>query len=108
LYTASEYLKLRPLVYEHVIWAFEQNNPWIKTLFPNSQNPEPPKLKQGRVQKFLEKIFSNGFGRIIEKILKSWQLPKIRQERFIVVEDDELSFHPDSKQERLLQEFLRI
>ena len=58
------------------------------------------------LQKVLEKLLSGSFGKWTEKTLKNWQLPKIRKEPFIVVEDDELSFHPDSKQKVLLEKFL--
>lgn len=107
LYTASEYLKLRPLVYEHSIWQFtSENKDWLKVFFPNLNITEPEKGKQSGAQKFLENILGGKFGLFLEKTLKNWQLPKIRREEFIVVEEDELSFHPDSKQKVLLERFL--
>ena len=47
----------------------------------------------------------NAFGRWLEHKLKERQLPKIRQESSDFAERDELSFHPQSKQEWLVQEF---
>ncbi|MBI5530450.1 MAG: nucleotidyltransferase domain-containing protein [Candidatus Doudnabacteria bacterium] len=106
LYTASEYLKLRPLIYEHSIWQFQKiNEQWLKIFFPNFALTEPAAGKQSLVQKAFEYLLDNSFGRWINEVLKNWQLPKIRTEKFIVVEEDELSFHPESKQQRLLSDF---
>ncbi len=107
LYTAYEYLKLRPLVCAHSIWQFKKaNQSWLNSFFSNAQSMEPENIKQSTLQKVLEKLLSGSFGKWTEKTLKNWQLPKIRKEPFIVVEDDELSFHPDSKQKVLLERFL--
>lgn len=107
LYTASEYLKLRALIYEHSVWSFQQeNSDWEKAFFPNAGITEPEKGRQSRIQKFFENILGLKFGLWLEQMLKNWQMPKIRREKFIVVEEDELSFHPDSKQQGLLQVFL--
>ena len=108
-YTAGEYLKLRPLLYQHSIWAFEKINlPWLNSFFPNALLLETFSQEQKGTQAFLEKLFENNFGTFLEKTLKNWQLPKIRMEKFIVVEEDELSFHPDSKQQGLLSAFAKF
>jgi predicted nucleotidyltransferase len=108
-YTASEYIKLRPLAYASVIYRFQYHNKgWINQLFPNAEFLKVPEEKQLADQKLLEKLFTNRFGYWLERKLKNWQLPKIRtQEKFIVVKDDELSFHPQSKQQELLAEFFK-
>ncbi len=107
IYTASEYIKLRPLVYKNAILRFQFNNQhWIKQFFPNFNISKPELTKQKYGQKILESIFNNKFGYWVEERLKGWQLPKIRtNEKYIVVKDDELSFHPMSKQEYLLEKF---
>jgi len=109
LYTASEYIKLRPLVYPGSIYRFQYNNKqWIGQLFPNAEFLKTPLDRQSGIQKILEQVLANKFGFWLEQKLKSWQLPKIRtQEKFIVVKDDELSFHPQSKQQELLAEFFK-
>lgn len=108
LYTASEYLKLRPLVYSRAIWEFQNNNrKWLEVFFPESAQIEPVADKPSWRQVFFEKIFTNSFGAFLEKKLQAWQLPKIRQEKFIVVAGDELSFHPESKQQPLLARFFQ-
>ena len=109
LYTAYEYAKLRPLVYDPAIISFQnQNQDWLKSFFPNLSFEQEEKVPQSAGQKFFEKFFSGGFGRFVERALKSWQLPKIHQQKFIVVEEDELSFHPDSKQQQLLADFTQF
>src|SRR5262249_39445543 len=109
LYTALEYLKLRPVVYPHVVWAFKKSNQaWLQIFLPNLSLEEPNKQKPSRFQQILEKIFVNGFGQWLEKQLKNWQLAKIKKQKFIVVEEDELSFHPDSKQQSLLADFFKF
>ncbi len=108
LYTAVEYGKLRPLVFKGVVEAFQlANQNWINLFCPEALNgledfvlPEAPKF-----QKFLEKIFNNQFGNWLEQQIKNKLLPRIRAEKYIVVKDDELSFHPNSKQEGLLIQF---
>jgi predicted nucleotidyltransferase len=121
LYTAWEYAKLRPLVYSLTIVEFQRkNSAWIKTFFPNSQLPPDPSRSAGSGQALekrggadaqssfqtkLERLLEGKFGQWLEIKLKNWQLPKIRKEEFILVLNDELSFHPQSKQRELLQRF---
>jgi predicted nucleotidyltransferase len=112
LYSALEYLKLRPLVSASVIIDFQQQNlDWISRIFPNA-----PRVIQGSLpeqsplllQVWLEKLYEGLFGKIWESILADWQMRRIRQEKYIVVAADELSFHPQSKAEMLLQQFFQI
>ncbi len=106
LYSAMEYARLRPLVGQGVVANFQKNNlGWIRQFFPQWRSV--PALLENflAVQKFLEKILSGRFGLWLESKLKSWQLPRIKKGKFIIVEEDELSFHPDSKQQLLLQKF---
>ena len=105
LYTAHEYLKLRLLVFPNKIWDFYRENSWIKTFFPNSILIEPVKEERPKLQKALEYMFLGKFGLMLEKRLKNWQSAKIRAQKYILVTEDELSFHPDSKQEALLNKF---
>jgi hypothetical protein len=118
LYTAWEYAKLRPLVYEGAVAEFqEKNSLWIKMFFPNfectdSYHPLAPSYsKRGDAevpssfQIKIERMLEGKFGQWLEIKLKNWQLPKIRREEFILVLDDELSFHPQSKQRELLAKF---
>ncbi len=106
LYTACEYAKLLSLVYPQVITEFQQKNRgWIAAFLPNFEPMLAGEGQPSSAQKFLERMLGGKFGQWLERRLKNWQLPKIRQEQFILVRDDELSFHPQSKQRKLLQRF---
>jgi hypothetical protein len=106
LYKAMEYTKLRSVVYSQTIELFQlMNQSWIRQFFPNvvflQHDPEPQSL----IQRFLETILNNGFGRLLERFLSSWQVGRIKQDKFNFVREDELSLHPESKHEVLLNNF---
>lgn len=109
LYTAWEYIKLRPLAGRGVVKEFQlKNYSWTSAFFPNLElKPEKAETATGS-QKFFETLLSGKFGSFLENQLRSWQLPKIRREEFILVRQDELSFHPQSKQEILLNRFFEF
>lgn len=107
LYTATEYMKLRTLSGPAAIANFQEVNlSWLKSFYPKS---EPVGLVAGfptKSKAILEKCLNNSFGKWLESIFMKIQKSRIRtEERYIVVEADELSFHPSSKQEGLLAEF---
>ena len=92
-----------------VMWSFlNENFNWINVFYPNAILDKQPQEASPKAQGFLEKMFMGEFGLWLEQSLKNWQLPKIRQEKFIFVSEDELSFHPNSKQKNLLEEFLKF
>lgn len=108
LYTAVEYAKLRPMVGRGVVEAFQLANiSWVQVFFPSSiSTPESLQLpEQSLLQKGIELLFNNKFGEYVESVIKRQLLPRIKAEKYIVVKDDELSFHPSSKQELLLAQF---
>lgn len=106
LYTACEYAKLRPLIYAGSIAEYQQKNrEWIAAFLPNFEAINVGPDQPSSVQTFFERLLSGRFGRFLEQRLKNWQLPKIHQEQFILVRQDELSFHPQSKQRDLLHWF---
>ncbi len=111
LYTALEYYKFRPLVYPGSLYHFQKNNiSWIEQFFPNVRLfvPDAIPVPQSRIQKVLETIIKKTIGRWLEFELGALQSARIRQhEKFIVVSDQELSFHPNSKQESLLSSFYK-
>jgi predicted nucleotidyltransferase len=108
LYTAMEYGRLRPLVYGQSIFQYQKNNePWIRQFFPSWQPAQLGDEGQSKCQKAAEMFLNNPLGLSLEKIIGKLQLAKIENQEFIVVLPDELSFHPDSKQQYLLEPFFQ-
>lgn len=106
-YTATEYGKLRPLYGIASISLFQKaNEPWVSAFFPNFVVKEKMAAKQSTVQKALEACLSLFGGKQLENILGGWQSKRIhKNEPHILVAQDELSFHPQSKQDGLLEAF---
>lgn len=103
LYTALEYTKLRHVVYPQSLGDFQRRNQnWIKTFFPNVRFPELRVRKQSTLQRLLEGLLDNRLGLWLNSQAGKLQLRRIRQDKYILATEDELSFHPNSKQENLL------
>ncbi len=106
LYKAMEYSRLRPLVFSETINAFlEANLPWIRLFFPNMTAGKVQQSSRPALQHALEFIFKGSFGSWLDKQLSRWQSSRIRQDQFVFIRSDELSFHPESKHTELLQSF---
>jgi predicted nucleotidyltransferase len=106
LYTAMEYLKLRP-VFGFRIWQdFQNNNNWVSLFFPHAKKP-PIELAESQafLQRVLEKILRNSFGRKLEEKIKSAQLGRIQRGEFIVADETEMSFHPNNRKSQLFSAF---
>jgi predicted nucleotidyltransferase len=109
LYKAMEYTKLRPVVYPQATLAFQQiNQAWINMFFPNVNFDIVSLQNQSGFQKIIEAIFQNSVGYWLEKKLGAMQLARIKQEKYIFVKTDELSFHPGSKHEALLKGLFEV
>ncbi len=106
-YTAMEYVKLRPLFGEAYIRHFQNGNgDWLKVFFPNATFPVLPLQQPGVVQRLLERVIASLGGKALERWLGGWQSRRIhKDERHIIVTSDELSFHPHSKQDALIDAF---
>ncbi len=106
-YTASEYCKLRPLFGEVYIRQFQNvNREWLQAFFPNVQFPVLHVPKNRGVQAVVEKVIAYMGGAHLEAWLGGWQSKRIhKDERHIIVTQDELSFHPKSKQDAILEAF---
>jgi Nucleotidyltransferase domain len=108
LYKAMEYTKLCAIGDGSQIRRFQRaNENWIRQFFPNVGFPPIAKKAPPRLQRWLEKIFNNGFGNWLEQQLGNWQQNRIRQDQFVFVRRDELSFHPESKHHALLAGFFQ-
>ncbi|MEZ4180623.1 MAG: nucleotidyltransferase domain-containing protein [Candidatus Doudnabacteria bacterium] len=108
LYKAMEYTKLRSVVYPQIIAKFQLANlSWIKNFYPNVEFDSILEQPQSVLQKIWEVFLNNRVGKYFEKVVGSLQLRRIKQEKYIFVKDDELSFHPGSKHEQLLKGFYK-
>jgi hypothetical protein len=106
IYTATEYLKLRPLYDSNELIQFRNNNlGWMRLFFPHAEPEEEIATVQSDLQWLLEKLLTNRFGRWLEQQARKLQLRRINQDEFITVEEDELSFHPDNRKVQLFSAF---
>lgn len=107
LYKAMEYIKLRAVGDgANIIRKFQRANiDWIRQFFPNTIFPVIAKRQQSVFQAAVENIFNNRIGDWLEHSLGNWQKKRIRQDQYVFVRKDELSFHPASKHEALLDGF---
>lgn len=106
-YTALEYAKLRNLIYPQSLYEFQkQNLNWIRMFFPNVDIMSGTWMKPSAIQRIVEGLLNHKLGKKLNDWLGTIQLARIKQDKYIFVRNDELSFHPHSKQEALLQSFL--
>lgn len=106
LYKAMEYIKLRSIVYPQALYAFQKaNQDWIKLFFPNVTFEHPVTQSQTILQRWAEKLFDHRLGLWLEAKMAAIQKNRIKLSKFNFVKEDELSFHPESKHEKLLQRF---
>ncbi len=106
LYKAMEYTKLRPVVYPQATRKFQiANQKWIKVFFPNVDFDVELSEPQSIWQYYFEQLLNHRVGLWLDEQLGRIQLKRIKQDKFIFVKDDELSFHPESKHEMLLKGF---
>lgn len=111
LYAASEYVKLRPLLNSKALYNFKKNNLfWLEKFFPNFSIYENLEIisPDSVLQLLIEKLFQNNLGILLENYLKTIQKKRIHTDQYVRVSEDELSFHPHSKQEKLLLDFFKF
>lgn len=106
-YTAIEYAKLRPVHGAPIVAQFQNANcDWVTVFFPNVDAPLKKQGPVSRIQKVLEVLFATIGGAFLERMFGQWQSSRIhKNEPHIIVSEDELSFHPQSKQDALLEAF---
>ncbi|MDP3741419.1 MAG: hypothetical protein Q8R08_03810 [bacterium] len=113
LYTAVEYASLIPVLGEAVLKKFWQENLWIKDYlsFPawSATSPFfPLPIGRGtkRVRGFTEAIFElTGLGHLLNWLAGIYQKKRIKMQEHILVTDQELSFHPGSRGQKVLARF---
>lgn len=102
LYQGTDIVKFRTLLGGKEILAFQSANaPWVRVFFPNfapaNAWPEPA----SRLQRMLEAMFTNSFGRKLENFLAGWQMKRIHRGEYITAEAGEISFHSQQKKHLL-------
>jgi hypothetical protein len=106
IYTAVEYASLISFYGGDVLSHFQEvNQAWIKEYLPNfrliTREPSPRTV----LQKTIEFLLNGWIGQQFENILGEIQRRRIIAQSHITVERDELSFHPGSKGQQVLQRF---
>lgn len=108
LYTAAEYASLVPILGYEVLLRFWQQNDWVKTYFPRFE-PELPSpflvRKFSRFQKYIEWVLERTVSGPLNRILGRYQKQRVRMQDYILVSDQELSFHPGSRGQRVLRNY---
>ena len=113
LYTALEYANLLPVLGAENLAKFWQKNPWIKEYLPAAASEaavpffDPPprraSFRFSRLQKIFEISLDFTLGPILNYTLGRYQKHRIRKQHYILVSDDELSFHPGSRGQQVLE-----
>lgn len=108
IYTAIEYVSLIPYFGGRDIYDFQKRNlSWISEYL----NQPVIELKETPLPSFFQRafeaLFANRIGDALERLAGYLQQRRIRKENYIVIEKDELSFHPESKGQSILQKFER-
>ncbi|GAC1413636.1 MAG: hypothetical protein NVSMB66_5920 [Candidatus Doudnabacteria bacterium] len=104
IYTAVEYVSLIPFYGSKKIYEFQQSNlSWIKEYLVQPKLVEYPQSKSVRLKKLLENLLNNSVGDLLEKLLGDIQSKKIQLQDSVVIEKDELSFHPGNKGRQVLK-----
>jgi predicted nucleotidyltransferase len=113
LYTAAEYSGLIPIFGQDRIRQFQRANlDWMGEYLVRSDPASTnffdyAESRSVSPQIFLEKILFP-LSALLERLLKAYQMQRIIPGRFILVSDDELSFHPDSKGQSILARYREI
>ncbi len=107
LYTAIEYLSLIPFFGADEIYQFQEKNlPWIGEYLQSPKITHYQNKPGSAFKKSIEKLLGGRFGNWLESALGKYQLQRIKAQEHITVEKDELSFHPGSKGQQVLNRFL--
>ena len=107
IYTAIEYVSLIPYFGGDAIYAFiKRNMSWISEYLVQPQIAKVTTMEGSVVAKAIEWMLKNPFGNMLELLAGKAQRKKIHLQEFIIVEDDELSFHPGSKGQQVLKKAL--
>lgn len=106
LYTAAEYLKLRPVAVRSGVKFFQrENQSWISRYFPQATFLESPAVTPSSFQQLSERWLSGRLGEWLNQLSRRLQRPRILADEFIIAEDHELSFHPANRKRQLFDRY---
>jgi len=108
LYTAVEYANLLPVLGAENIARFWDNNKWIKEYLPAAvlETTQPFfDFRFSGMSLILETVLEYTIGPALNHVLGIYQKRRIRRQENILVSDDELSFHPGSHGQKVLEKY---
>ncbi len=109
LYTAVEYASLLPVLGRREIEKFWEQNAWIRAYLPAAWYGETRlpyfDFERSRLAGILEFLLNWTIGPIFNLLAGLYQRQRIRLQENIIVSNQELSFHPDSRGQRILARF---
>lgn len=128
IYTAQLYARLVPILADEdsLLDKFLKANSWvgeyvrgwptIKNSKSEILNSKQFQISKSKIQSFIkrlgEKILDTKFGNLIEKVLRKYQLRRIKNYPLtykpggrIVADDESLEFHPDSPELRIIERY---
>lgn len=116
LYTAVEYGSLIPIVGHACLEKFWQENEWIGQYlsdFHNLITPLAPLTLRGGKGELLPKLIEfilelTLLAPVLNYLAGIYQKRRIQMQEHILVSDGELSFHPGSRGQRVLEKFHRL
>ncbi len=103
IYTAVEYVSLVPFYGSAAIYDFQEKNiGWIKKYLAKPVIFKLNAAEKSDFARFIEALLANFAGDFLEKAAGKYQKSRIKVQDNIVIENNELSFHPGSKGRQVL------
>ncbi len=115
LYTAAEYANLISVLGEKWLEKFWRQNQWVKGYLFSPATPSTSssfpfrtrKLGRGEVRSLAEFFFEiTGMGPLLNYFSGIYQKHRIKMQEYILVSNEELSFHPGSRGQKVLATYL--
>ncbi len=106
LYTAVEYVSLIPYFGGRAIFEFQKRNiGWIRNYLRQPHICYCETAEHSIFQKIFEFLLGGFIGSALERLARFFEKARIRSLPGIIIEEDELSFHPQSKGQQVLRRF---
>ena len=108
LYTAVEYASLLPVLGSAEMDKFWQANQWVKEFLPHASFETKSQFfafEFSGSQKICETVLDYTVGPALNYLLGRYQKRRIRKQEYILVSENELSFHPGSRGQQVLKTY---